>query len=310
MLNRTKNILALTLVLCTTVSFAQPGKDHMDIPDSLQVLLKGAYDAERGREWNTALQLYSEAIRKYPKERGYRGTTLYYGTFQKAKIFADYLNELDSSLYYLSFMVRELSGQIDGPYEGEGPVDVSAAQYWAETLDVKRLENDKRLNYLNALKSECGSNSARAVVDIELASIHYEQKDSNAADSLLYKVILGPPLPWSIFKSSGDFRWSAIKAMAYLGDKHVSNEYAITAIEKLKFDLLEPSLQLITAFSLGELYQKAGDSLEAKKRFTWCSDHSDYRSQSDYSFSFGPNWQMVESYWFSRTLNDKLEELN
>jgi len=159
------------------------------------------------------------------------------------------------------------------------------------------------------LKSECDSNSARAIADIELAAIYYKQTSSKDADSLLYKIILGPPSPWGLFKTSGDFRWSAIKAMAYLGDKHINNEYAIAAIQNIDFDLLEPSLQLVTAFSLGELYQKAGDSVEAEKWFIWCSNHSDYRPQADYSFSFGPNWQMVESYWFSRTLGEKLEEL-
>lgn len=307
-----KSIIVYLVILVYTVipsvTFAQFNKTPKDLINLVQQIQKN----ELEKEWSATIGLWNEVIQKYPEEHvgiNPHGNGLFVGHYRIGDIYAQELDNLDSAFSHFSYIVKYLPNRNFGTYEGENPGDVRVVVHWAKLLKQQGLNDSTQLAYLKNLREKCSSAQALAAVDIESAAILYRADDAPKGEALLLDIINGPDLRWIWFKSSGDFRWSAITSVKQLGSEYVGKKPTYDVLSTLVSSSLPSHLQLILSFSLGELCLSMGDSLLAKDYFKSIQNVSNTSLRTEYPFSFSPDTQLQEEYVFKVNLRNQLEAL-
>lgn len=300
-----KNIFYIVLFHIAIV-FAQT----REYPIEIRTITDSIRTATEKKDWNAVISLWEKVLQKYPEDRipySPIGNGLFTGHYNLAEIYAKRFNKLDSGFIHKAYIVKNLPNRYFGRYERSNPGDIKAIVNWVLLLRELGLSDTQQLEYLSELRRECASPNAIAAVDIESAAILYKLSKIDEAEDLLLNIIAGPPLIWYWFKSTGDFRWSAISSLSYLGRKYCGKEYVINRLSSI--DLIEPQLQYIKSFSFGEIYLDVGDTLSAKNSFQLCSRISIDSVRADYPFSFLPFYGPKEEFQYYITVNQRLMEL-
>ncbi len=303
--NTYSKIMKQTIMILGLLVLPLTGQHIRPVQPELANLLQKAHKAERGEYWSEAMDLYSQIQTKYPNEKSDGGSIAFLVPFKKAQIYAEGFDNLDSSLFYLSYIVREMGDTVDGGYEHESAVDIKAVSFLARTMAETSLSCSTRVQYLESLRKDCKTASSVSFARIEISSCLFELGQEDSAKLILLDVIHGPKARWGQFKSSGDFRWSAIRSLGYLFSKYVDPASAISVIEDIEIDSLDQSLQFATVFTLAELYEQAGNEAVSEEKYLWCKNHLQYTPLSDYWFSFSPHSTIRDQYWFRYMLNER-----